>query len=139
MGDASPLWGKWGQTTILGIPPTSIRLESERKKNYGIVATDKGLRWLFSWDSAKSETHLRQQGVRFEVAQWVFDNPLHITRQDRIAGGELRWQTLSMAGGVALLLVAPTWRETASGQEHLRIISARRATRLERKIYERGP
>jgi hypothetical protein len=44
-----------------------------------------------------------------------------------------------MAGGVALLLVAHTWRETERGQEHIRIISARRATRLERKVYEQGP
>jgi len=112
---------------------------NQGKKNYNVVATDKGLRLLFSWDSAKSATHLRKHGVRFEVAKWVFDDPLHITRQDHIEGGELRWQPMGVAGGVALPLVAHTWRETASGQEHLRLISARRATRLERKIYERGP
>ena len=80
-----------------------------------------------------------QNGVRFEVAKRVFDDPLHVTRQDRMEGGELRWQTVGMVGGVALLLVAHTWREMESGQEHIRIISARRATRLERKIYEQGP
>jgi uncharacterized DUF497 family protein len=94
---------------------------------------------LFSWDDTKSETNLRKHGVRFEVAQWVFDDPLHVTRQDRIEGRELRWQTIGMAGGMALLLVAHAWRETESGQEHIRIISARRATRLERKVYERDP
>ena len=52
---------------------------------------------LFSWDSVKSETNLRKHGVRFEVAKLVFDDPLHITRQDRIEGGELRWQTIGMA------------------------------------------
>ena len=97
------------------------------------------LRLLFSSDTANSETNLRKNGVRFEVAKWVFDDPLHVTRQDRMEGGELRWQTMGMAGGVALLLVAHTWRETESGQEHIRIISARRATRLERKVYEQGP
>jgi uncharacterized DUF497 family protein len=94
---------------------------------------------LFSWDDAKGKTNLRKHGVRFEVAKLVFDDPLHITRQDRTEGGELRWQTIGMAGGVALLLVAHTWRETESGQQHIRIISARRATRLERKVYEQGP
>ena len=87
----------------------------------------------------KRATNLRKHGVRFEVAKLVFDDPLHVTRQDRMEGGELRWQTVGMAGGVALLLVAHTWRETESGQEHIRIISARRATRLERKVYEQGP
>ena len=93
---------------------------------------------LFSWDDAKSATNLRKHGVRFEVAKRVFDDPLHVTRQDRMEGGELRWQTVGMVGGVALLLVAHTWREMESGQEHIRIISARRATRLERKVYEQG-
>ncbi len=46
---------------------------------------------------------------------------------------------IHVKNATALLLVAHTWRETESGQEHIRIISARRATRLERKIYERGP
>ncbi len=94
---------------------------------------------LFSWDHAKSAINLRKHGVRFEIARLVFDDPLHITRQDRIEGGELRWQTIGMAGGVALLLVAHTWRETERGQKHIRIISVRRATRLERKVYEQGP
>ena len=44
---------------------------------------------------------------------------------------------ISEAGGVVLLLVAHTWHE-ADGEEHIRIISARRATKLERKVYEQG-
>ena len=43
-----------------------------------------------------------------------------------------------MADGVVLLLVAHTWHEAESGAEHIRIISARRATLLERKIYEQN-
>ena len=103
------------------------------------MTTNTGLPLLFSWNDAKSATNLRKHGVRFEVARRVFNDPLHVTRQDRMEGGELRWQTVGMASGVALLLVAHTWRETESGQEHIRIISARRATRLERKVYEQGP
>jgi uncharacterized DUF497 family protein len=45
---------------------------------------------------------------------------------------------MGMAGGISLLLVAHTWHGTESGSEHVRIISARRATKLERKIYEQG-
>jgi uncharacterized DUF497 family protein len=37
---------------------------------------------------------------------------------------------------LVLLRVAHTWREAEHGAEHIRIISARRATKLERKIYE---
>ena len=77
-------------------------------------------------------------GVGFEVATLVFDDPLHVSRLERIENGEPRWQTLGMAGGVVLLLVAHTWHEAESGAEHIRIISARRATLLERKIYEQN-
>ena len=93
---------------------------------------------MFSWDDAKNQSNRRKHGIGFEAAKLVFDDPLHVTRQDRIENGELRWQTLGMAGDVVLLLVAHTWHEASSGKEHIRIISARRATRLERKIYEQS-
>ena len=93
---------------------------------------------MFSWDDAKNEINQRKHSVSFVAAQLVFDDPLHITRQDRIEHGEQRWQTSGQVGGVVLLLVAHTWHETESGNEHIRIISARRATKLERKIYEQG-
>ena len=94
---------------------------------------------MFSWDDDKNESNQRKHGVSFEAAQLVFDDPLHITRQDRIENGEQRWQTIGMAGGIVLLLVAHTWFETESGEEHVRLISARRTTKLERKIYEQDP
>ncbi len=95
---------------------------------------------MFSWDEAKNEINQRKHSISFAAAQLVFDDPLHVTRQDRIENGEQRWQTIGLAGEVALLLVAHTWHETESdgGHEHIRIISARRATKLERKIYEQG-
>lgn len=92
---------------------------------------------MFVWDDTKSAGNQRKHGVSFESAALVFDDPLHITRQDRIENGELRWQTLGMAKGVVLLLVAHTWHETEGGEEFIRIISARRATRLERNVYEK--
>ena len=93
---------------------------------------------MISWDEVKDASNQRKHGVSFELAQLVFDDPLHISRQDRIENQEERWQTLGVVDGVVLLLVAHTWGETENGQEHIRIISARRATKLERKIYERG-
>jgi uncharacterized DUF497 family protein len=44
---------------------------------------------------------------------------------------------VGMATGVVLLLVAHTYREEG-GVEYVRIISARKATPQERKIYEEG-
>jgi uncharacterized protein len=79
------------------------------------------------------------QGASFEAARLVFEDPLHISRQDRDEDSEQRWQTIGMVGNVALLLVAHTWEDTESDGEHIRIVSARRATKLERKVYEQDP
>lgn len=91
---------------------------------------------MYAWDEKKNEANRRKHGVSFDTACLVFDDPHHLSRLDRVENGEQRWQTIGMAGGVVLLLVAHTWRETEDGEEHIRIISARRASKLERKIYE---
>lgn len=93
---------------------------------------------MFSWDETKNQSNQRKHGLSFELAKRVFDDPFHISRQDRDEDGELRWQTIGMVGDVVLILVAHTMHQTTTGEEHIRIISARRATKLERKIYEQG-
>jgi hypothetical protein len=65
----------------------------------------------------------------------VFADPYALAGQDRVEGGEVRWQTLGLAGGIVMLLVAHTVRDER-GDETIRIISARRATRKERKRYD---
>jgi uncharacterized DUF497 family protein len=89
----------------------------------------------FVWDSGKARTNERKHGVSFELARHVFDDPNALMNQDRIEDGEYRWQTLGMVEGVLLLLVAHTFGEEG-GDEIIRIISARRADRKERKLYE---
>lgn len=89
------------------------------------------------WAEDKNRTNQRKHHVSFEVAQHVFDDPLHVSRQDRIEGGEPRWQTLGLVGNVVLLLVAHTVTE-ADGSVTIRIISARKADKTERRIYEQG-
>jgi uncharacterized protein len=91
---------------------------------------------VITWDDAKDRRNRSKHGLGFETAQLVFDDPLHVTRQDRVEEGEQRWQTIGMVGGVAVLLVAHTWQDAEDAGEHIRIISARRATKLERRIYE---
>lgn len=92
---------------------------------------------LFEWDPAKAETNQRKHGVSFEDALQVFDDPYSLAEQDRIVGGEYRWQTIGLVEGVALVLVAHTVREEGS-KAVIRIFSARRATRKERKLYEQN-
>ena len=89
----------------------------------------------FEWDEAKAKTNERKHGVRFEDAMLVFADPYALVNQDRLEGGELRWQTLGLVGGIVLLLVAHTVRSEEQ-DEIIRIISARRAVRKERKRYD---
>ena len=49
----------------------------------------------FEWNSAKALSILRKHGVAFDDAIAVFADPFAMMRQDRIEGGELRWQTLA--------------------------------------------
>jgi uncharacterized DUF497 family protein len=90
----------------------------------------------FEWDVVKAKANKRKHGITFDVAVHVFDDPDAVTNHDRIEGGERRWQTLGMVGGVLLLLVAHTV-QLENGDEIIRIISARTADRKERQRYEK--
>lgn len=92
----------------------------------------------FEWDERKDQRNWAKHGVSFETACLVFDDPNHLSIQDRHEAGEERWQTLGLAGGIVVLLVAHTWREEGDGKEVVRIISARKATTRERRHYEQG-
>lgn len=89
----------------------------------------------FTWDERKNRVNQRKHRISFETAVLVFDDPFHVSVQDREVDGEARWQTIGMVGGVHVLLVAHTVDEEA---EVVRILSARKATRRERSIYAQG-
>ena len=90
----------------------------------------------FEWDEAKNLANQRKHGLSFEEAAQVFLDPLQVSLQDRIEGGEERWQTFGMVRGVLLVMVAHTVREEDQTETVVRIISARRADRKERRFYE---
>lgn len=104
---------------------------------YNNVATKLELLLEITWDEEKNEINKEKHGISFELARLVFDDPLSLSRQDRIVDGEERWQTIGLVGDVALILVAHTWQDD-DGNEKIRIISARCASRQERKAYEQG-
>jgi uncharacterized DUF497 family protein len=93
----------------------------------------------FEWDAAKAASNLRKHRVSFETAIRAFADPFALTDQDRIEGGEQRWQTLGVVDGYHLLLVVHTYRDKDEDEqpvEIIRIISAREADRKERRRYE---
>jgi uncharacterized protein len=90
----------------------------------------------FEWDEAKNEANQRKHGVRFEVAVTAFSDPSVVSYKDRFEDGEERWKTLGMVEGLLLLLVAHTVNNEEPEEEIIRIISARQASRAERRRYE---
>ena len=88
----------------------------------------------FEWDDDKARANLAKHGVSFEEAASVFGDPLALTFSDPDHSlGEKRWLTFGVSHSGRLLVVAHTERGRA-----IRIISARKATRHERGIYEQG-
>lgn len=91
------------------------------------------------WDDKNRFNQKKHDGISFEEAVQVFRDSLRLTRQDRHEDGEERWQTIGVVYGVTMLLVAHTILDEEEGGEpfeHIHLISARRATRRERKQYE---
>jgi uncharacterized DUF497 family protein len=85
----------------------------------------------FEWHAAKAEANFRRHGVSFDFAKPVFNDPFAVDfLDDREEYGEERFVMIGMAEGKILLFVAYTERE-----EHIRIISARRATQYEQDEY----
>lgn len=88
----------------------------------------------FEWDEAKAATNLRKHGVSFEEAASIFGDPLALTFPDPDhSAGEKRWLSFGVSNQDRLLAVAHAERGRS-----IRVISARKATRHEREIYEQG-
>lgn len=85
----------------------------------------------FQYDPTKAAANLRKHGVSFADAEGVLADPLALTVQDRDAEGEERFITIGTGSAGELLVVVYTERDDA-----WRIISARHATRKERRSYE---
>jgi uncharacterized protein len=92
------------------------------------------MRW--TWDRDKAAANRVKHGLSFETAALVFDDPFHASKPDPHSDGD-RWHTIGLVGSV-LVLVVHTWPEGEEAEPTGRIISARKATAHERKVYEEG-
>ena len=89
----------------------------------------------FEWAEAKATRNVNKHGVSFEEASSVFGDPLAVTIPDPLHSEEEdRFITLGESHRRRLLVVVSTERG-----DRIRIISARVATRRERRTYEEGP
>jgi uncharacterized DUF497 family protein len=86
----------------------------------------------FEWDEQKAEQNLRKHQVGFEEAKTIFGDPYAITIPDpHHSASESRYIDIGFSSRRRLLVVVYTERGP-----NIRIISCRRATRRERRVYE---
>ncbi|MBP6718661.1 MAG: BrnT family toxin [Rhodoferax sp.] len=88
----------------------------------------------FEWDDQKAASNLHKHGVSFDEAVSVFGDSMALTFSDTDhAEVEERSRTYGISNRQRLLVIIPTER-----RKGIRIISARKATRYEKGIYENG-
>jgi uncharacterized DUF497 family protein len=86
----------------------------------------------FAWDPSKAAANLRKHGVGFPEAITAFADPLSITVPDPDHSlGEERFLLIGLSDRARLLVVAHL-----ELPDQIRLITARLATRAERKTYE---
>ena len=92
-----------------------------------------GLR--FDWDPKKESANRGKHGISFAEASTVFADTFSITISDPDHSiEEFRYLILGASDKSRLLVVVHT-----EERNEIRIISARPATRVERRRYEQGP
>ena len=91
----------------------------------------------FEWDTAKAAANLRKHGVSFAEAETAFsdDYAKILPDPDHSTDEEDRFLLLGLSSTLRVLVVVHCLREAGSV---IRLISARRATRVERAQYGRG-
>ncbi|RZB38475.1 MAG: uncharacterized protein SRB2_00223 [Desulfobacteraceae bacterium Eth-SRB2] len=87
---------------------------------------------IFEWDFKKAKTNIEKHGVSFEEASTAFRDPLSLTIDDPLhSRDEVRLVLIGISYNNHLLVIVHTERG-----DNIRIISARKATKKERKYYE---
>ena len=91
---------------------------------------------MFSWDARKALKNYQKHGVSFEEAATVFSDPEGLDWEDfEHSLTEQRSTRLGFSILGRILFVVCTIRRSKDDKETIRIISARQATRKERKAY----
>ena len=94
----------------------------------------------FQWDPAKALYNAGKHDVTSDQAATVFLDPLALAVYDEAnSQDEERWFTLGFDASGRLLAVSHTYMITGPVSVRIRVISARKATRRERRSYEDEP
>lgn len=88
--------------------------------------------YIFEWDIEKADTNARTHGVTFEEATEAFGDPLSLDMADPDhSQSEARYIVLGLSRHHRLLVISYAERGPRT-----RLISARLASRVERRRYE---
>ncbi len=91
---------------------------------------------MFTWDLLKAKINLSKHGVSFEEAATVFADSNGLEWEDLAhSESERRFKRAGLPIGRRVLILVYTFRRTADDNETMRIVSARHASRKERKAY----
>jgi len=87
----------------------------------------------FEWHEEKANENFKKHGVSFEEAKSIFNDPLSLTIADpEHSVAEDRYIDIGLSANKQILVVVYTERGS-----NIRIISCRKATKAERRSYER--
>jgi len=86
----------------------------------------------YQWDPRKAASNLEKHGVDLADAVGVFEDEWALTIKEEYVAGEQRFVTMGMDFLGRVLVVVYTYRN-----DDIRLISARTATKRERRAYER--
>jgi uncharacterized DUF497 family protein len=89
----------------------------------------------FEWDGTKARQNHMKHGILFETAVLAFEDPDAVILPDRVIEGEERWHLIGIIPAGSVLVVVHTIREQRRGEEIIRIVSARKSTSRERRLY----
>jgi uncharacterized DUF497 family protein len=91
----------------------------------------------FEWNINKEKINIQKHGITFEQASYVFADPFALNKyDDKHSKNEDRWIMLGKSQNETVLVVVHTFRDN-DGDELVRIISARKATKKEKIAYHK--
>ena len=87
----------------------------------------------FEWDEEKNQTNILDHKIDFVDVPPLFGGPMLVELDDREEYGEDRWVGMGFLGNLVAVVVF-----TERRRDTIRIISARKANKYERKRYEQS-
>jgi uncharacterized DUF497 family protein len=127
-------------TAALGPPAIDVLVKfslPSRQLKPLLASEDKCLYTLvvrFEWDPQKAAANLRTHGISFAEAATVLEDAFALTREDPGTVEEQRFVTLGLSDQANPLVFVYAYR----GPDNVRLISAWRASKRQRELYEKG-